>query len=192
MRAAESLRHEECCPERMRIQAWTTLLAVCGVACGGSNSTLELPPILDGGSDAAVQNNGDCIVVTEGEACAPSDLACQPASPCCAGYEWACNSITRTWQQAGLSCPCADPPHGSGPTACEAMTCPAGDYCLVQPPGINNPDGGPLPTSYSCQPPPSSCGGLSSCTCIDIQNACDGAPGSCSETGGVVVSCVGE
>ena len=169
---------------------WFAFAVLWAAACGGSSST-DLPPLPDGGADAAVVNNGGCLVVTQGEACAPGETACQPASPCCAGYEWAC-SANRTWQKVALACPCDEPPSGSGAAACGNVTCPVEDYCLVQPPGIDNPDGAPYPTSYSCQPPPASCGAMSSCVCIDVQVACDGAPGSCSAASGVVVSCVGE
>lgn len=71
-------------------------------------------------SAACVQNtcltivqggDGGCIEPTSGVDCTADQAPCLSAVPCCVGYEWFCNSISRKWQKSFLGCP---PPPSCG------------------------------------------------------------------------------
>jgi hypothetical protein len=150
---------------------------------------------------------GGCITPTVGEACsASSPPACQPFDPCCAGYEWSCDTTTGTWQQLGLGCACqpAPTPFYCGPGA--SVECVPGHYCLITPPALDgggpSSDGGPPDAggaSYTCVPIPTSCA-EPDCGCIQQAAASEdpacGLDGgaTCSQSAssqGVTVDCTG-
>jgi hypothetical protein len=126
-------------------------------------------------------------------------MACQPADPCCAGYEWVCS--TGTWQQSGLGCACQVEAGAvdAGPFTCGTSTCAGGDYCQDHPPGIVPADGGSFPDAYECLPVPAACAATPTCACIESTlpsgDACSThTPGvTCTDDGAghVVLHCLG-
>lgn len=137
-----------------------------GQGTGGQSVRDAGPPTGDGG----------CIEPTEGQPCTVGDLACQPADPCCAGYEWMCSQ--GAWQKAGLGCACANP----GLFACGPTTCTGAQYCEDRPRGVAPDDGGTPSDSFDCQPLPPSCGGFATCACIQATLS-DGDPCSTKQPG---------
>jgi hypothetical protein len=147
----------------MRLAFPFALLALLVAACGGNvvvdgagaGGAMTTTTTSTGGS-----GGGDCIAPTVAEACSAGDVACQPANPCCTGYEWVC--MGGSWQQSGLGCACMTPV----PFACGQMTCTGSDFCMDSPPGIEGPDGGVPPDSFTCAPLPAACAATPTCACI--------------------------
>jgi hypothetical protein len=141
------------------------LLSVHLAACGG-NAVVGAHSSTTGAAGAtsnttATGAGGGCITPTVGEACSSGEVACQPADPCCTGYEWACPA--GTWQQEGLGCSCKMPT----PFACGTTTCSAGFFCEQHPPGIAPPPDAGVPVgSYTCSPLPASCASSPTCACL--------------------------
>jgi hypothetical protein len=141
----------------MRLAVPLALLSLLVLACGGK---VVIDGAGAGGSVTTSTGGGGCISPSVGEACSQGDVACQPANPCCAGYEWTCTG--GAWEQAGLGCACMTPP----PFACGMTTCAVGDLCEVHPPGIAPPDGGVPPDVYTCSPLPGACASTPTCACL--------------------------
>ena len=133
------------------------LLAACSSTVGGAGGQSS--------SGTTTSGAGGCQEPTEGESCSDADVACQPADPCCAGYEWTCPN--GTWFQAGLGCACIPDTF-----ACGKLLCGAGEICVHRPPGV---DAGEVPPDayVNCEPTPSTCTGTPTCAC-----AADARPGS--------------
>jgi hypothetical protein len=177
---------------------FSVLLAAPLAACGGNvvvdaAATTTTTGTGAGGattSSSTTGVGGGCISPTVGEACSSTDVACQPANPCCTGYEWTC--MAGTWQQEGLGCACQTTP----PFACGTTTCSAGFFCQDQPPGIAPPlDSGVPADTYQCLPLPASCGSTPSCSCLQTappQGSCAGVGSMCSEdaSGNITIVCL--
>lgn len=191
------------------------LLTGLAVACGGTTSPATQVVVGDdiaqeAGPDATpgdargeaspvdASSDGGCISPTVGQPCSTGQTACQPHDPCCAGYEWTCDSTSGTWQQAGLGCACQVMPE-AGPFACGNKTCLDGYYCEAQPPGIVAADGGTIPTAYTCVPVPAACASTPTCGCIEstlssFDTCSTQTPGvTCTmdTSGHVTVHCIG-
>lgn len=138
--------------DRMRPRSLLSLaglLTGLALACGGTTSPASQVIVGDdigpeAGSDARpgdarteaapvdASSDGGCITPTVGQPCTQGQTACQPPDPCCAGYEWVCDSTGGTWQQAGLGCACQLMMPDAGPFACGNKTCLDGYYCEAQ------------------------------------------------------------
>jgi hypothetical protein len=83
---------------------WLLLaLGASVVACGGRTEQLTASSLdATAAPDAA---DGACVPAVEGQACSDGEQPCQPADPCCVGYDWFCNAETHQWAQLRRGCP---------------------------------------------------------------------------------------
>ncbi|MGH7285345.1 MAG: hypothetical protein ACRELY_27810 [Polyangiaceae bacterium] len=163
-------------------------------ACGGTSS-----PLLDandggsqgdGGKKDGSTHDGGCVNPVFGESCVAGEAVCGQVgdgNPCC-DQAWRC--VSGKWQSFAAECACQEQSE-----TCGDLTCTAGQYCLVQPPGIALEDGGIPPTSYACMDPPAACGATATCSCLEENPPCSIA--SCTDSSGEVktapiLNCIGE
>jgi hypothetical protein len=157
-------------------------------ACGGSVANQGSGHGADGGSgddggkrsgDAGIDANkkGDanvgCVVSpVVGAACSPEVPACSPIiDPCCPGYEWQCDTTTRTWVQDGTRCAC--PPDASAPDASTEV------------PTSHRPDDSQCATV----PPAGDCGNVPDGVCTGDSDCTMGTNGRCNESTGGALFC---
>jgi hypothetical protein len=88
----------------MRVrQVFATALAASSLltACASTPSSVGA----DAGNDGSAAVDGGCTEPTAGATCMAAQTPCQPADPCCAGFEWFCNANTHVWQKLRRGCP---------------------------------------------------------------------------------------
>jgi hypothetical protein len=180
-------------------------LASCCSQQPASSAACENGQWLCGPAGAPGCNGASCVHSADGGlACIGTPPSCfgddvqsccsqdPSGSATCDGGQWRCGGAVAPGC-SGASCI----GQGAGPFACgPKLTCAGSEYCIDQPPGIYDPDGGPFPDSFACVPIPSSCGAAPACACIQAApDPCDGLPvATCTRdaAGSVTLDCIGE
>jgi hypothetical protein len=178
--------------------ATVSILATLVAACSGATASIDSSPdgaTSDGASSdgASGDGGGGCLTQDpdEGSACTSGQTVCdRGVDVCCRGYAWVCDSLTHTWQKAGLGCACkpdAGPPD-AGFFTCGDKTCAPDEYCTTASGGVPLPDAGSN-TSYTCTKIPPACAAAPTCACLESNGGA--SCGNCNDTSGhIEVTCL--